>query len=38
MPDRPLQLIDVVEADAIIVAIPAVSHVEIGVRARKKPR
>jgi len=29
----PLRLIDVAEADAIIVATPAVSHVEIGVRA-----
>jgi predicted dehydrogenase len=29
----PLRLIDVVEADAIIVATPAVSHVEISVRA-----
>jgi predicted dehydrogenase len=29
----PLRLIDVVEADAIIVATPAASHVEIGVRA-----
>jgi predicted dehydrogenase len=29
----PLPLIDMVEADAIIVATPAVSHVEIGVRA-----
>jgi predicted dehydrogenase len=29
----PLQLIDVVEADAIIVATPAASHVEIGVHA-----
>jgi predicted dehydrogenase len=32
----PLQLIDAVEADAIIVATPAASHVEIGVRALKK--
>ena len=32
----PLQLIDMVEADAIIVATPAVSHVEIGVRALAK--
>ncbi len=32
----PLQLIDVVEADAIIVATPAVSHVEIAVRALAK--
>jgi predicted dehydrogenase len=32
----PLQLIDVVEADAIIVATLAVSHVEIGVRALAK--
>jgi predicted dehydrogenase len=32
----PLQLIDVVEVDAIIVATPAVSHVEIGVRALAK--
>ena len=29
----PLRLIDVVEADAIIVATPAVSHIEISVRA-----
>jgi predicted dehydrogenase len=29
----PLRLIDLVEADAIIVATPAASHVEIGVRA-----
>ena len=29
----PLQLIDVVEADAIIVATPAASHVEISVHA-----
>jgi predicted dehydrogenase len=29
----PLRMIDAVEADAIIVATPAVSHVEIGVRA-----
>jgi predicted dehydrogenase len=32
----PLQLIDAVEADAIIVATPAVSHVEISVRALAK--
>ena len=32
----PLQLIEMVEADAIIVATPAVSHVEIGVRALAK--
>ena len=32
----PLRLIDVVEADAIIVATPAASHVEIGVRALSK--
>jgi predicted dehydrogenase len=29
----PLRLIDAVEADAIVVATPAASHVEIGVRA-----
>jgi predicted dehydrogenase len=29
----PLRLIDAVEADAIIIATPGVSHVEIGVRA-----
>jgi predicted dehydrogenase len=33
----PLRLIDAVEADAIIVATPAVSHVEISLRARLKP-
>ena len=32
----PLRLIDFVAADAIIVATPAVSHVEIGVRALAK--
>ena len=32
----PLQLIEMVEADAIIVATPAASHVEIGVRALAK--
>jgi predicted dehydrogenase len=32
----PLRLIDAVEADAIIIATPGVSHVEIGVRALKR--
>ena len=30
---NPLRLIDVVEAEAIVIATPAASHVEIGVRA-----
>jgi predicted dehydrogenase len=33
---NPLRLIDAVEADAIIIATPAVSHVEIGVHALKR--
>ena len=32
----PLRLIDAVEADAIIIATPGVSHVEIGVRALER--
>ncbi|MGC2784834.1 MAG: Gfo/Idh/MocA family oxidoreductase [Roseiarcus sp.] len=34
----PLRLIDAVEADAIIIATPGVSHVEIGVRALERNR